>query len=85
MADHTPHPWHLRRDHSLFEVFGADDLLIADSFSFYRDADSAAANARLVAAAPRMAELLQRWLRQGVFPELAQETRDVLSEAGVQP
>jgi hypothetical protein len=41
------------------------------------------ANARLIAAAPTMADLLMRWANQGLLPELTQETRDVLTKAGV--
>lgn len=77
----TPGPWRFNADERTVEA-GAEltKSIICGVHGW--DVDYRA-NARLIAAAPRMADLLLRWTRQGIALDLAQETRDALRQAGV--
>jgi hypothetical protein len=65
MNKHTPGPWHFNADLSAHDtrlVYGLDGALVADCGRIYkRTLEEATANARLIAAAPDMLELLDNW------------------------
>lgn len=82
---HTPEPWRLNlRYGKPFSVYGPDNLAIASWQNVKRSDDEIAANARLIAAAPTLLDLLSRVVKAcGVnhLPDLKKECLDAIAKA----
>jgi hypothetical protein len=83
MTEHTPGPWlagtwGAQQEHAVIVIDQWNEL-VADTSDLIKDWAICEANARLIAAAPRMADYIS--LHAGIDPE----ARVILQEAGVLP
>jgi hypothetical protein len=92
VSAHTPGPWEVDENSSRdggFIVTGhinGDHIVICDRAEFGHRAEMSRANARLIAAAPRMAELLlSAWQHVSHGGPKRGDVEDVLREAGLIP
>ena len=82
-ANHTPGPWNVipeNRKSTVAKVCLPSGGLIADVSSWWVDTESAKANARLIAAAPTMLEVLE-YVLSDLNSELDYETGVIIRAA----
>jgi hypothetical protein len=91
MSPHTPGPWHVgakpaERPRSMVPIRSELGSVVAYVNNSTPET-IAQANGRLIAAAPRLADLLRRWAAEEPLlreEDLAQETHEALRDAGVE-
>jgi hypothetical protein len=59
MSRFTPGPWHVEEEEGTYGVFSNDDLLALILSDDLKEREAARANAHLMAAAPRLLEVLR--------------------------
>ena len=79
MAEHSDGPWTaVRSSHGAIDIFDVHDH---DIVTLYGDSDLQWANAKLMAAGPRLVYALRVVLRHGIDPITGSLCRTVLKEA----
>jgi hypothetical protein len=88
--EHTPGPWGLSSETptiiKAFDAFGETNIIIGSASGYtgspyFPSGETAAANARLMAAAPQLLEALRRTANSAGFQYMTYETQSVVNAA----